>query len=71
MQRTLEVKLSEEMYVMLSQVARQRDKFVAEAIREKIEREQRKTLLIEGYQATSQEDLALAQEFETADFENV
>jgi hypothetical protein len=71
MQRTLEVKLSEEIYGALNRLAKRRDKFVADAIKEKFERDKRKNLLIEGYQANFQEDLALAQEFETADFENL
>ena len=63
--RTLEVRLSEEIYSALGVLAKQREKFVAEAIKEKLEREKRRSLLIEGYQATFQEDLALAREFES------
>ena len=69
--RTLEVRLSEEIYSALGVLAKQREKFVAEAIKEKREREKRRNLMIEGYQATFQEDLALAREFEAVDFENV
>lgn len=45
-----------------------------EAIQEKIEREKKdklKLLLIEGYQATSEEDLEITKDFEGADFDNL
>jgi hypothetical protein len=44
--------------------------FIIEAISQKLESEQLKYLLIEGYQSTSKEDLELTHEFETVDFEN-
>lgn len=72
--KTIEVKLPDEIFGVLSTIAKQKNKFVVEAIREKLEREKKqnmKQLLAEGYQATSKEDLALAKEFETADFENL
>ena len=69
--KTIEVKLPDEIFGVLSVIAKQQDKFVVEAIKEKIEREKKHSLLVEGYQATYQEDLSLAKEFETADFENV
>lgn len=72
--KTIEVKLPDEIFGVLSTIAKQKDKFVIEAIREKLEREKKqnlKQLLAEGYQSTAKEDLALAKEFETADFENL
>lgn len=69
--KTLEINLPDEIFGVLSMLAGRRDEFVVEAIKEKIEREKRHSLLVEGYQAAFQEDLALAKEFETADFENL
>ncbi len=69
--KTIEIKLPDEIFGVLSMIAKQKDRFVVEAIKEKIEREKKHSLLVEGYQATFQEDLALAKEFETADFENL
>ena len=69
--KTLEVKIPDEIFGILSVIAKKRDKFVEEAIKEKIEREKKHTLLVEGYQAVFNEDMALAKEFETADFENL
>lgn len=69
--KTLEIKLPDEVFGVLNTFAKQNDKFVIEAIKEKIEREKKCALLVEGYQATVEEDLALAKEFEPADFENV
>jgi hypothetical protein len=69
--KTLEIKLPDEIFGVLSVISKQQDKFVVEAIKEKIERERKQSLLAEGYQATYQEDLALTKEFETTDFENV
>jgi metal-responsive CopG/Arc/MetJ family transcriptional regulator len=51
---------------------RKRSSFIAEAVRQKIEqkeKEEMEKLLIEGYQATAKESLALAKEFEDADLE--
>ena len=69
--KTLEIKLPDEIFGVLSTIAKRKDAFVIEAIKEKIEREKKRSLLVEGYQATFQEDLALAREYEAADFENV
>ena len=69
--KTLEIKLPDEVFGVLSTIAKQQDKFVVEAIKEKIERERKHSLLVEGYQATYEEDSALAKEFEAADFENL
>jgi predicted transcriptional regulator len=69
--KTLEIKLPDEIFGALSTIAKQQDKFVVEAIKEKIEREKKHSLLVEGYQATFQEDSALAKEYEKADLENL
>ena len=69
--KTLEIKLPDEIFGVLSTITKRKDTFVIEAIKEKIEREKTRFLLVEGYQATFQEDLALAKEYEAADFENV
>jgi hypothetical protein len=69
--KTLEINLPDEIFGVLSTIAKQKDKFVVEAIKEKIEREKKYSLLVEGYQAAFDEDLALAKEFEPADFENL
>jgi len=64
--KTLEIKSPDEIFGVLSAIAKQKDKFVVEAIKEKIEREKRQSLLAEGYRATAKEDLALTKEFEMA-----
>ncbi len=72
--RTLQVTIPDEIFGVLSSLAKRQDEFVVEAIQEKLEREKHqnlKQLLVEGYQATANEDLALTKEFETADFENL
>lgn len=69
--KTLEVRVSDEIYGVLSTIAAQTDKFVADAIKEKIQRQKKHLLLVEGYKATFQEDFAIAKEFETVDFENL
>jgi hypothetical protein len=68
--RTLQVTIPDDVFGVLSSL----DKFVLEAIQEKIERENRqnlKELLAEGYKATAKENLALTKEFAAADFENL
>ena len=72
--RTLQITIPDEIFGILSSFSKEQDKFVVEAIREKLEREKTKNLkrlLVEGYQATAKEDLALTREFETADLENL
>ena len=66
--KTLEIKLPDEIFDVLSVIAKQQDKFVVEAIKEKIEREKKRSLLAEGYRATFREDLALAKESEIAEW---
>jgi CopG family transcriptional regulator/antitoxin EndoAI len=51
---------------------RKRSRFIAEAVRQKIEqkeKEELEMLLVEGYQATAKESLAITKEFERADLE--
>ncbi len=51
---------------------RKRSRFIAEAIRQKIEqkeKEEMEKLLVEGYQAAAKESLVLTKEFENADLE--
>ncbi len=51
---------------------RKRSRFIAEAVRQKIEqkeKEEMENLLVEGYQATAKDGLALMKEFENADLE--
>jgi hypothetical protein len=72
--RTLQVTIPDEIFGVLSSLAKKQDEFVVEAIKEKLEREQRQNLnqlLAEGYRATAKEDLELAKEFEAADLENL
>lgn len=69
--KILEVKISDEVFGILSTISKRQDKFVVEAIKEKIEREKKQSLLAEGYRATFREDLSLTKEFEAADFENL
>jgi len=69
--KTIEINLPDEVFGVLSAIAKRKDRFIVDAIKEKIEREKKHSLLIEGYQAVFHEDLALAEEFETADFENL
>ena len=51
---------------------RKRSRFIAEAVRQKIEQKEKEELdklLVEGYQAAAKESLALTKEFESADIE--
>ncbi len=51
---------------------RKRSRFIAEAVRQKIEKndkEELEKLLVEGYRAAAKESLALTKEFESADLE--
>jgi hypothetical protein len=70
--RTLQVTIPDDVFGVLSTFANRQDKFVLEAIQEKLERENRQNLnelLAEGYKAAATEDLALTKEFEAADNE--
>ncbi len=72
--KTIEINVPDEILGFLGSVSKEQEKFVLEAIKEKVNREKKrdlKTLLVEGYQATSAEDLEITKEFETADLENL
>jgi hypothetical protein len=72
--KTIAIKVPDEILGFLGSVSKEQEKFVLEAIKEKVNREKKrdiKTLLVEGYQATSAEDLEITKEFETADLENL
>ncbi len=72
--KTIEIKVPDEILGFLGSVSKEQEEFVLNAIKEKINRERKhklKTLLVEGYQTTSAEDLEITREFETADLENV
>ena len=70
----LEIQVPDEIFINFNLDSVEREKFVLEAVKEKIEREKQNNLaalLAEGYQATRGEDLALTKEFEAADLENL
>ena len=72
--KTIEIKVPDEILGFLGSVSKEQEKFVLEAIKEKVNREKKsslKTLLVEGYQTTAAEDLKITKEFEAADLENV
>lgn len=72
--KTIEINVPDEILGFLGSMSKEREKFVLEAINEKINREKKrnlKMLLVEGYQATSVEDLEITKEFEVADLENL
>ncbi len=72
--KTIEINVPDEILGFLGSVSREQEKFVLEAIKEKVSREKKRdleTLLVEGYQATLAEDLKITKEFETADLENL
>ena len=72
--KTIEVNVPDEILGFLGSVSNEREKFVLEAIKEKVSRERKrnlKTLLVEGYQATFAEDFEITKDFEAADLQNV
>ncbi len=72
--KTIAIKVPDEILGFLGSVSKEQEKFVLEAIKEKVSREKKrdlKRLLVEGYQATAAEDLKITKEFETADLENL
>ena len=72
--KTIEINVPDEILGFLGSVSKEQEKFVLEAIKEKVNREKKrdlKTLLVEGYQATATEDLKITREFEYADLENL
>lgn len=72
--QTIEINVSDEVLGFLGSVSKEREKFVLEAIDEKINREKKQSLqslLAEGYRATAAEDLKITKAFEVADLENL
>lgn len=72
--KTIEINVPDEILGFIGTVSELPEKFVLEAIKEKIKREKKRDsarLLAEGYRATATEDLKIAREFEVADFENL
>lgn len=72
--KTIAVNVPDEILGFLGSVSKEQEEFVLKAIKEKINREKKRdlqTLLAEGYQATSAEDLKITKEFEAADLENL
>lgn len=72
--KTIEINVPDEVLGFLGSMSKEQEKFVLEAINEKVSREKKrdlKTLLVEGYQATAAQDLKITKEFETADLENL
>lgn len=72
--KTIEIDIPDEILGFLGSVSKEQEKFVLEAIKEKVSREKQrdlKTLLAEGYRASAAEDLKITREFESADLENL
>lgn len=72
--KTIQLELSDPIIEYIHSLAKQEEVFAREAIEEKVAREKQNTLtllLMEGYQATAEEDLAISKEFEHADFERL
>jgi len=75
---SLNLTLPDELYTKLNSFVKEAIKgnnndFIVEAIEQKLqsEKDQLKRKLVEGYQATKQEDLSLVKEFEFADYEKI
>jgi hypothetical protein len=72
--KTLQLNIPEELEKELALVPTDSESFILSAIREKIKTLHAtnvNSLLAEGYKSTREEDLAIAKEFEAADFEHV
>ena len=72
--KTIEVNVPDEILDFLGTASSDQEKFVLEAIEEKVNREKKrnlKSLLVDGYRSTTKEDLQITEEFETADLENL
>lgn len=66
--KTIQINLPEDIEHQLDMMSENQQDFILEAIKEKIKKkEQLKQQLIEGYQATYEEDLDLANDFELTD----
>lgn len=72
--KTIQLELPDPFIEFIHSLSRHEDDFAREAVEEKIAREKRynlNQLLMEGYQATAAEDLAITKDFEPADLENL
>jgi len=70
---TIQLQVPKEIAKLLNTFAVDRKSFILDAVREKlgkIKNENVDKLLVEGYKATSEEDLEITKDFEAADFEN-
>ena len=71
---TIQIKIPENILKYLQLLTNERESFVLEAIKEKIEREKKnklEALLIEGYSATQAEAEEITKDFEDADLEGL
>ena len=74
--KTIQIELPEAIEEHLNSMSQDQQDFIVEAIKEKIKKktaadaEALTQHLIEGYQATYEEDLNLTNDFESADFED-
>ncbi len=72
--KTIHIELPEDVAQQLSLIDENHQKFILDAIREKIKKKEAaealKKELKEGYQATYEEDLDLTSDFESADLED-
>ena len=72
--KTIHIELPDPIIDFIHSLSKQEDTFAREAVEEKVAREKDNNLnllLIEGYQATAQEDLTLSGNFEHADSESL
>ena len=72
--KTVQIELPDLVLDFIRSLSKQEEAFAREAVEEKVAREKKNNfnlLLIEGYQATAQEDLVISKEFEHTDFENL
>ena len=76
--KTIQIELPEALEEQINSMSQDQQNFIVEAIKEKIKKKTTietgaKSLtesLIEGYQATYEEDLSLTNDFESVDFED-
>ncbi len=76
--KTIQIELPEAIEEQINSMSQDQQNFIVEAIKEKIEKktiietdtESLTERLIEGYQATYEEDLSLSSDFESVDFED-
>ena len=68
--KTIQIELPEAIEEQLNSISQDQQDFIVEAIKEKIKKEALTQRLIEGYQATYEEDLNLTSDFESVDLED-